>query len=658
MTLRVPLFCAAVLLSGTAFFVSQAGAAPGDDAQCKGASNFDRRIESCTRLIARGGADAAYAYNDRGIARFLKGNCDLALKDYDAALALVNKSFRKADRAVLARQIRLNMVDVHANCQGDLDRALQIIDIIFAEHPGDADAHAKKARVSLMKRDFQQAFQNYAAALLTSDNPGNLYIARATAKQMLGNLNGALEDMEKAVATKPGDPNVLHERGTIHTARGNYDLALADYERALKASPGNSRFIASRGDTRRLQGNMAQALEDLNRAIALDGPDKVSIAYVSRGDAFRYLGQYDRAIADFGKVISDFYGAKVGAAYVGRGLTFERLGQLDRARADFATAVGLSPFSSDSNAAAQETAKARIAALDSGGALPDIRPVPETVWSATSIPTAKEAVAVPSVSTQSLDATKIKQERRIALIIGNSAYKAVTPLANPRHDADAVAASFRNIGFDNVTSANDASREALVNVLRAFAEEAEKADWAVVYYAGHGIEVNGTNYLIPVDAKLAADRDVQFEAVPLDQVMASVEGAKKISVVILDACRDNPFAPQMRKTAAPEVTAGRTTGGGKVTTRSVGRGLGDVKVSGASLVVFAAKHGQIALDGEGGNSPFAIAMVQRLATPGVEINKIFRLIRDDVMEATAGRQEPFTYGSLPGREEFFFVAKN
>lgn len=123
-------------------------------------------------------------------------------------------------------------------------------------------------------------------------------------------------------------------------------------------------------------------------------------------------------------------------------------------------------------------------------------------------------------------------------------------------------------------------------------------------------------------------------------------------------CRDNPFAPQMRRTAAPAAAAvaAPSTAGGTVSSRSIGRGLGEVKVSGASLVVFAAKHGETALDGEGGNSPFAVAMVQRIATPGVEINKIFRLVRDDVMEATAGRQEPYTYGSLPGKEDFFFVA--
>jgi uncharacterized caspase-like protein len=172
------------------------------------------------------------------------------------------------------------------------------------------------------------------------------------------------------------------------------------------------------------------------------------------------------------------------------------------------------------------------------------------------------------------------------------------------------------------------------------------------------MEVNGINYLIPVEAKITTDRDIQFAAVPLDQVMAAVDGAKKLKLILLDACRDNPFAPQMRKTAPSQVAAAASPAASGVSgTRSVSRGLGEIKVSGATLVVYAAKHGQTALDGESGNSPFAVAVAQRLATPNVEINKLFRLVRDDVMEATAGRQEPYTYGSLPGREDFFFVAK-
>jgi uncharacterized caspase-like protein len=209
-----------------------------------------------------------------------------------------------------------------------------------------------------------------------------------------------------------------------------------------------------------------------------------------------------------------------------------------------------------------------------------------------------------------------------------------------------------------VTVANDATREKLAEALRVFSKEAEKADWAVVYYSGHGMEVNGTNYLIPVDAKLAIDRDAATEAVSLDRVMAAADGARKLKLIVLDACRNNPFTPQMRRTASPDAAAAAgATAVGVVGSRAVGRGLGAVKVSGATLVVYAAKHGQTALDGEGSNSPFAVAMVQRLATPNVEINKLFRLVRDDVMEATAGRQEPYTYGSLPGREDLFFVQR-
>ena len=169
--------------------------------------------------------------------------------------------------------------------------------------------------------------------------------------------------------------------------------------------------------------------------------------------------------------------------------------------------------------------------------------------------------------------------------------------------------------------------------------------------------ISGLNYLIPVEAKLAVDRDVQFETVPLDQVLASVEQAKKLRIIVLDACRGSPFVPQMRRTAPPDAVARADTAGASNShplhwPRSrAGHCLG------ATLVVYSAKHGQTALDGDGASSPFAIALVQRIATPGVEINKLFRLVRDDVMEATAGRQEPYTYGSLPAREDFFFVQR-
>jgi hypothetical protein len=233
--------------------------------------------------------------------------------------------------------------------------------------------------------------------------------------------------------------------------------------------------------------------------------------------------------------------------------------------------------------------------------------------------------------------------RRIALVIGNSAYKNVPALANPKHDAALVADAFRRTGFESVDLQMDAGRDGLVEALRNFAQQAERADWAVIYYAGHGMEVGGINYLIPVDAKIAADRDIGFEAVPLDQVLNAAERAKKLRLVILDACRDNPFANQMKRTMA-------------VASRSVSRGLAPVEPEAGSLVVFAAKDGETALDGNGADRPFAMAFLKNLRTPGLEVRRLFDLVRDDVMDATQRKQKPFSYGSISGRQDFYFIA--
>jgi hypothetical protein len=227
---------------------------------------------------------------------------------------------------------------------------------------------------------------------------------------------------------------------------------------------------------------------------------------------------------------------------------------------------------------------------------------------------------------------------RVALVIGNSNYSAVGHLPNPPRDAAVLAQTLRDAGFKTVQVENDLSSEAMRRALRDFSAQAAAADWAVIYYAGHGIEIGGQNYLVPVDARLKSDRDVQFEAVPLEQVLTSIEGAKKLRLVILDACRDNPFTQQMTRSVA---------------SRSVGRGLARIEPDGGTLVAYAAKHGQVAQDGEGENSPFVSALVKHIGTPGTEINFLFRKVRDDVLAATGRMQEPFVYGSLPG-ENFYF----
>ena len=229
-------------------------------------------------------------------------------------------------------------------------------------------------------------------------------------------------------------------------------------------------------------------------------------------------------------------------------------------------------------------------------------------------------------------------DKRIALVIGNSAYRNVAKLPNPINDASAIAATFRKANFDTVDSRNDLAIADMRKVLREFSAKARDADVAVIYYAGHGIEVDGINYMIPVDAQLEADTDVYDETVSLERVLVAVEPAKQLRLIILDACRDNPFARSMKRTIA---------------SRAIGRGLAKVEPNNPNtMIAFAAKAGFVASDGGANakNSPFATALVDHLTRPGLDLRKAFGFVRDDVLKATNNKQEPFIYGSLGGND--------
>src|SRR6266403_1011434 len=227
-------------------------------------------------------------------------------------------------------------------------------------------------------------------------------------------------------------------------------------------------------------------------------------------------------------------------------------------------------------------------------------------------------------------------DKRVALVIGNSAYKNVNRLKNPANDAAAVVAMFKRAGFDSVDSKLDLNIVEMRRTLREFGNKTRDADVAVIYYAGHGIELDATNYLIPVDAMLETDTDVYDETFALDRVLVAVEPAKQLRLVILDACRDNPFAKIMKRT---------------IGSRAIGRGLAKVEPSSPNtMIAFAAKAGSTASDGDGKNSPFALALVDHLTKPGLDLRKAFGFVRDDVLKATSNTQEPFVYGSLGGND--------
>ena len=226
--------------------------------------------------------------------------------------------------------------------------------------------------------------------------------------------------------------------------------------------------------------------------------------------------------------------------------------------------------------------------------------------------------------------------KRVALVLANSAYQHAPSLANPVNDGSVMAKTLKEAGFDVVNSRQDLSALDTRRVLREFADATRDAEIAVVYYAGHGIEVEGSNYLIPVDAKLERDTDVFDEALSLDRVLVAVEPAKQLRLVILDACRDNPFSKRMKRTIA---------------SRAIGRGLAQVEPSSPNtLIAYSAKAGFTAQDGDGANSPFTIALSKHLTTPGLDVRRAFGFVRDEVLKSTGNKQEPFVYGSLGGED--------
>lgn len=224
------------------------------------------------------------------------------------------------------------------------------------------------------------------------------------------------------------------------------------------------------------------------------------------------------------------------------------------------------------------------------------------------------------------------EARRVALVIGNADYK-IGPLRNPVGDASAVAEAFeKRLGFDKVILRKNLGFNGFRAALNELAREAAGADTAVVYFAGHGMEVGGKNFLIPVDATLARAGALDLEAIPLETVLAQLEGVRELKLVILDACRNNPFALRGSR-------------------RSLGRGLARIEPEDSTLVIYAAKDGTTADDGVGRpHSPFTQALLKHIATPGTEVRILFGRIGEDVAAVTGRQQLPHLYGTLGGKE--------
>lgn len=447
------------------------------------------------------------------------------------------------------------------------------------------------------------AMADYNLALQKRPTYGVPYNNRGTIQLRRGALQSALDDFSLSIKFTSRFVLGWTNRARVRTLMKDYDGAIADFAEAAKIDPTAQQIPGNRCITYAMMGKYDLAFADCNGLIEKQ-PRNV-YALNNRADVSMMKGDLDAALKDYNTALQ--LNPNNIRAHSGRGQVYERKKDLAQARADYRSAAySLTKFDELDVARARAIAQQRLAAL-----------TPQTPGGA---PTG----------------------RRVALVIGNGAYKNVHALPNPPRDAKLIASVLHDVGFQTVISVSDLTRDKFFDALKTFADEAEKADWAVVYYAGHGFEIGGVNYLVPVDAKLAADRDAEAQAVALEQVIAAVGAARKVRLVILDACRDNPFAPTMQHTLSLKL---------------VDKGFSNIEPGAGFMVVYAAKHGETAIDGDNGaDSPFSTALAREIKEPRVELRKLFDIVRDDVWSATKHEQQPFTYGSPPGREDFYFVA--
>ncbi len=463
------------------------------------------------------------------------------------------------------------------------------------------------------------AMGNYKAALNDNEKAISLapnsffpYMGRCALYSHRGEYEKAMADCNEVISLAPQSSYGFGGRAYIYAVQMEYDLALQNIMRAAKLANSNELpdILTIRGYIYLKQGNLSAAKTDLDRAINLGalGAD----AYFERGIVLGELGQYKEALADFDQGFRQQW-RPVATAYSRRAEIYVKLGNVDLAVADARKALTIPAFirfEQDEQIRAAELLTKLTGEGLSGGSQPDAHRPPKNSSS----------------------------ELRIALVIGNSNYSAVGALRNPSNDAKIIGDTLSRIGF-SVQRYNDLGLSDMGKVLREFGDRAASADWAVIYFAGHGLEMNGVAYVIPTDAMLERDSHVQEETVSLERLLDKVQGARTMKLVILDACRNNPFVARMARS------------GGAA--RSFGRGLPALEPEGDILVAYATRHGTVASDGEGLNGPYAQALVQHLPAPGIDVRVMFGRVRDTVRTLTKNAQEPFVYGSIGGDLRYF-----
>lgn len=530
-----------------------------------------------------------------------------------------------------------------------IDACNKIIALKVLSRPRLAHVYFWRAVGWNKKGNYPQVIADTTKALRLKPDQA-LHNLRGSAYFDKGEYDIAIADFNDALRSGPPSGTIFHNRGNAFRGKGDYARAIADYDQANKLSP-NAYSLLNRGLSKQALGSLDGALADINDAIRLD--PSLPSGLIDRAVVWRAKGDLDRAIADGTEAIRLARakapvnimtppGSVLISAYSQRALAYEAKGDFDNAKKDYAAA--LEGRASDAGSKAnQATAKVRLSLLSEPPAAPPPR-------DAATAPSPVGAAAKRAESPAPLQS--VAASRRVALVIGNGTYAHVKALPNPSNDARAIARSLRNIGF-TVTEGIDPDRAAMQGMTREFLRDAARAQIAVVYYAGHGVQIDGRNYLVPVDIQFQSGTDVTASMMDMDTIMAGLDDQVRTNILILDACRNNPMAPKVATAGASRaIEGGIDAGSGLAAPISLGTGS---TLGAGTLIAFATAPGQVALDGEGANSPFSAALSRHIGTPGLEVQQMLTRVRAEVVAATKSKQVPWSNSSLLG--EVYLVEK-
>ncbi|MEI7584468.1 tetratricopeptide repeat protein [Runella sp.] len=552
--------------------------------------------------------------------------------DLTKRVEILNEAL-KADFSLLdAYEIRAEALIGLANylqAIKDYDKCINI-------RPRDPDFYNNRGYAKLQAGLYQESIEDFGMSLAyKSSAPNYVYNNRGWAYALLGEYQNAIEDLNNALKLDPNTPNAFYRKGWCLMKGGNNKDALSVFDQIILQNPKSEEVWLAKGQANsalnrhqeaisafdqvlRLNrqnldalyesasshyalGKVERAVEDCNLIVATD-PESPEV-YNSRGYFKMYLSKplYADAINDFNKSLELGINAKQ-YVYTNRGEAYAKLGKYKEAQTDFRQALLLAP----SHQLAKEGLDRVEKILNpNAGDKPSVSEAPNFL-------------------------------NRYALVIGNSAYQHTTPLAgNPTNDADDMTKILGDLGF-KVTTIKDATKNQLEQKVSSFMAEARNADVVAVFYAGHGIEASGTNYLIPVDARLMKPEDAETEATSLDALLDRMKTTRsKINLVFLDACRNNPFRNWQaagRATDAVEAARARAF----IVPQNLSENIG---------VYYATKAKEVAGNGSGRNGNFTYSIKQNLRR-GISLDDFWRGTVKTVKDITRGQQTPFVYGSI------------